>query len=1072
MKEPTTDPNQPAAQAEHDFAALPVGARVGRYEITAILGQGGFGITYRARDEQLGREVAIKEYLPSALAVRQDGSTVLPRSTKVAEDFGWGRERFVSEGRTLASLHDAPGIVRVFDFMEMNGTAYIVMELVRGDTLEGLLKQKGKLSPGEVEFILGPLLDGLEKVHETGFLHRDIKPANILLRPDGKPTLIDFGASRAAMAGRTTAMTAIFTPGYAAAEQFTSARQGPWTDIYGLSATLYHAITGAAPPSAFDRMLDDEYKPLTSLAPPAIQAGFKPGLLIGIDSGLAVRASERPQSIAGWRPLLTQASAGAADATVALGRQPDPNVTIAVPRAPQAAPSTQAPTQVPTQVPTQAPAPPVAPTVAPAAAAPAKSRIGLYAGVAVVALLVLAGGGYALLGGKSAPPTASTAPPAAPAPPQAVALQDMKVEELEKVLEARRRAEAEAAEKRRLEEEAKQKAEADSEAKRKADDELTRAEDQRKKAEEELARLQAELETQRKAAAEQREIAEAQAKRIAAEEARRKIEAEMAALRATEDEARRKAAIEAEAKRLADEALAKAAAERARAEAEAKARADAEAKQKAEADAKTRLEAEARAKVAAEKEKVEAEAKAKADAEAKAKADAEAKAKLEADKKGAEAAEAALRLTTQDRQRLQVALTALGFNTGGSDGAFGPRSRAAISAWQKKNDEAETGFLTASQQQALLKDAAPAVAKFDEDLKKAVFDGTYGGALAAGGGVRPTTVRVAGGAGSGTFSHPRCGDNSFTFTIAATGEISGSGQRSDPNCAKVPATVSGRAANNQLQLVIAGSGMDLAGTVTLGAAPPSLPQASQQQAPQQQASQQQAAAGAGSFDGTYGGTLNFAGAGGMAFGSGPRSTTIRIAGNVGTGTTTVQRCGASPLSIRISPAGEISGDARVFDQNCSQLAMNARGRAGDGQLQLDFSGAGGELKGTLRLGAAAPAAAAAPSAPSPGGPSATGGVANVYDGRWSGLVTTGAGGQIPLSSDVRNGRGTSSWYNQRCNGTVNVTVQIDPAGTFSLTLDGPNARCQVGTSRFAGSIQGNKISVAIAGGAGSIVLSK
>src|SRR5688572_576001 len=164
-----------------DYAALQAGQMIGRFEIVAILGQGGFGITYRARDSQLGREVAIKEYLPSALAVRQGGSTVLPRSTKVADDFAWGRGRFVVEGRTLATLQRAPGIVRVFDFLEANGTAYIVMELVPGDTLEARLRQRGKLKPPEVDRILWPLLEGLEQVHSTGFLHRDIKPANILL---------------------------------------------------------------------------------------------------------------------------------------------------------------------------------------------------------------------------------------------------------------------------------------------------------------------------------------------------------------------------------------------------------------------------------------------------------------------------------------------------------------------------------------------------------------------------------------------------------------------------------------------------------------------------------------------------------------------------------------------------------------------------------------------------------------------------------------------------------------------------------------------------------------------------
>src|SRR4030095_13351967 len=261
-----------------DLVALAAGRTIGRYEVVSVLGQGGSATTYRARDGQLGREGAIKEYLPLALAVRQDGTTLLPRSTTAAQDFAWGRDRFVTEGRTLASLQNAPGIVRVFDFLEANGTAYIVMQLLQGETLESRLKQVGPLPPAAVERILWPLLDGLEQVHNTGFLHRDIKPANILLDAAGNPTLIDFGASRAAMAGRSVALTAIFTPGYAAAEQMTSAKQGPWTDIYGLSATLYHAITGRTPPGAFDRMLSDTYEPPSQIKP----ARFSPGLPAGI----------------------------------------------------------------------------------------------------------------------------------------------------------------------------------------------------------------------------------------------------------------------------------------------------------------------------------------------------------------------------------------------------------------------------------------------------------------------------------------------------------------------------------------------------------------------------------------------------------------------------------------------------------------------------------------------------------------------------------------------------------------------------------------------------------------------
>src|SRR5258708_6790883 len=130
------------------------------------------------RAAQLPGEGGIKDTLPLALAARQDGTTVLPRSTAAAEDFTGGRERFVAEGRTLASLQNAPAIVRVFDFLEANGTAYIVMQLLHGETLESRLKRTGPLKSAEIDRILWPLLDGLEQVHNAGFLHRAIKPAN------------------------------------------------------------------------------------------------------------------------------------------------------------------------------------------------------------------------------------------------------------------------------------------------------------------------------------------------------------------------------------------------------------------------------------------------------------------------------------------------------------------------------------------------------------------------------------------------------------------------------------------------------------------------------------------------------------------------------------------------------------------------------------------------------------------------------------------------------------------------------------------------------------------------------
>ena len=295
------------SEPANGLAPLASGTCIGKYQIASVLGQGAFGITYRAYDSQLGREVAIKEYMPVYFATRQSDRSVLPRSTQLAEDFRWGRERFLDEARTLAQLEKAAGVVNVYDFLEIYGTAYTVMELVSGETLEARLKRERQLPPAAVEQLLRALQDGLEHVHDAGFLHRDIKPANIILDRAGRPTLIDFGASRAALQDRTRAMTALYTPGYAAFEQFTSARLGPWTDIYALGATLYHCVTGKQPPVASDRMIEDTLVRATV----AGKGRHDAAVLAAIDAALKVKAADRPQSVAEWRRVVSRRSAPA-----------------------------------------------------------------------------------------------------------------------------------------------------------------------------------------------------------------------------------------------------------------------------------------------------------------------------------------------------------------------------------------------------------------------------------------------------------------------------------------------------------------------------------------------------------------------------------------------------------------------------------------------------------------------------------------------------------------------------------------------------------------------------------------
>lgn len=280
--------------------ALPLGTQLGDYRLDAVIGQGGFGITYRAFDSQLAKIVAIKEYLPVEFAVRGADRQVVPRGGSFAEDFAWGRDRFLDEARALARFRH-PHIVPVMRFIEANGTAYTVMEFEDGRSVAEMLREPGRrLPPPDVRRLTEGLLSGLAAVHAQGFLHRDIKPSNIIIRRDGMPILIDFGAARLAIGGRSRTLTSVLTPQYAPIEQYAmDGKQGPWSDIYSAGAVLYRAIAGEPPPEAASRVSQDPYKPLARTQADRFDQNF----LGAIDRALAFAADNRPQTIDAWRAL-------------------------------------------------------------------------------------------------------------------------------------------------------------------------------------------------------------------------------------------------------------------------------------------------------------------------------------------------------------------------------------------------------------------------------------------------------------------------------------------------------------------------------------------------------------------------------------------------------------------------------------------------------------------------------------------------------------------------------------------------------------------------------------------------
>jgi serine/threonine protein kinase len=281
--------------------SLPLDSMLLEYRLESILGAGGFGMTYLAYDTHLEKKVAIKEYLPVELAVRALDGSIVPINTGTEYNYKWGLDRFLQEARLLAKFIHS-NIVAVSRYFEANGTAYMVMNYESGMSFNQLLKRIPQPDEPMLMKILMPLIEGLQAVHEAGFLHRDIKPSNIFIRDTGAPLLIDFGAARLAIGGATRTMTSILTPGYAPLEQYSKdGNQGPWTDIYSLAAVMYRGVVGDNPPDVVTRMTEDIV--MRSLI--AARDRFTTRFLHSINRGLEIDEKKRPQTVPEWKAMFT-----------------------------------------------------------------------------------------------------------------------------------------------------------------------------------------------------------------------------------------------------------------------------------------------------------------------------------------------------------------------------------------------------------------------------------------------------------------------------------------------------------------------------------------------------------------------------------------------------------------------------------------------------------------------------------------------------------------------------------------------------------------------------------------------
>ena len=322
--------------------ALPLGSILyGRYILGRVLGQGGFGITYLAQDFQTKGLVAVKEFFPDTMATRSGRATVMPLSGDQGENFSYGLQCFLEEAQTMAEFIGNPNIARVFCYFEENGTGYFVMEYLDGCSLLDYIKShNGRLTWDEAMGIALPIMDALTAMHEKGVIHRDVTPDNIYITRDGQVKLLDFGAARHSLGNVSRSLDVILKHGFAPKEQYSRrGRQGPFTDVYSLGATIYYAITGVKPDDAIERS-DEDNLPLPTNLGARISVAQEEALL----KAMAVQTGDRYATMQDFKEaLLTAQSLPKTESAPMLSQKPIPEpISAPIPApVPQPVPVTQ-----------------------------------------------------------------------------------------------------------------------------------------------------------------------------------------------------------------------------------------------------------------------------------------------------------------------------------------------------------------------------------------------------------------------------------------------------------------------------------------------------------------------------------------------------------------------------------------------------------------------------------------------------------------------------------------------------------------------------------------------------------